>query len=171
MYKNIIYLFYPFLVFACNAKVGVIKNDSCKLNTINIQDIEILKCHFGENKEEVKKKIKKIIIEEKENQNEMEGTIETAFVLKDGQISFLNNKLNSFTLNRKGTTCISIKGKSTLKVSDNLSVIEMVFPCSYSNYLKEQSNFIKIKIEDTENYLIFEIRDSKIFSLYTWDDL
>ena len=57
-----------------------------------------------------------------------------------------------------------------ISVGDNVSKLENIFPDSYKKYKTNNDNFVRVRINQTDSYLLFEILNDKIIRYHIWTD-
>lgn len=100
--------------------------------------------------------------------NEFEGTAFQEYIYGNSSFYLVDNKFTSFDL--KDSAFQFDYGK--IKVGHRIEEIEKHFPTSYRNReVTKSETTIRVRIAETDSYILFVCTDQIITRIMSWDDL
>jgi hypothetical protein len=134
-----------------------------KRDVIHYKEINISGISLGVSKEKIIQKFGK---KYKEKKAEGESYDLETKILKYNQSEFyfVKNKFVDFSLED------SLYSFNGVKVGDNFKIIKKIFP-NTKPYKLGSKLLIKVQIDDTDSYIIFEFTNNKIVKISSWSDL
>lgn len=102
--------------------------------------------------------------------NEFEGTEYRDYVYGKARFSVADNKVTGFQLNggsyRIGST-------HPISVGDSTAALRQLFPQSFSSQFagEDDSVIVKVRIANSDSYILFVSENGRITEIKTWDDL
>lgn len=101
------------------------------------------------------------------NVNEFEGTEFEEFIYYESSFYFQDDIFISFNLRDDNFQF----DYGQIKVGNSIEEIEQVFPNSYNRKeIEETKTTIRVRIGETDSYLLFICSNGKIKRIMTWDD-
>lgn len=138
-----------------------------KFNRVAFKEVGISGVNFGENQQEVIKKFGKpdsIFTKV----NEFEGDNYLKFFYGTSGFNFENEKFSGFCISNDSFSFEPGK----IKTGDKTEKLQEQFPRSFSNpYEGEGGTKVKVRIDETDSYVIFTCYNGIITKFETWDDL
>ncbi len=83
---------------------------------------------------------------------------------------FIDNKLNGFNLKTE-QFYISYKDHNVL-INESEDIVRELFERSYEEkyFINKEVQVTRVQFEDSDDYILFEMKDGKVISILTWTD-